>query len=258
MVRLDEGGWQRDLELIPAPAALGRAVEHFWIQKSLPKDVWRVVPDLSAYVIFSITSGPRGCLADCHVVGARSTFFDVPAAGRTLTIGVRLRPGILPQLLRDSAGQLTDRRARLEDIAGRCGARLLNQMSEASPRDAVHRLAQFLAERLDSPTAPAELFDGMTSVSDLAFLLQRSRRSAYNRLSRTIGLAPKRALRIHRLHKALLELNRGRSLAAAAARAGYCDQAHFSRDAAGLLGEPPGVWQRRRHCSFVQDNGEPG
>jgi AraC-like DNA-binding protein len=52
----------------------------------------------------------------------------------------------------------------------------------------------------------------------------------------------------------LFELNRGRSHADAAASAGYSDQSHFSRETVRLLGESSGVWQRRRNCSFVQDN----
>jgi AraC-like DNA-binding protein len=142
----------------------------------------------------------------------------------------------------------------LEDIAGRSGIQLLEQMVEAPPRDAVHRLAQFLSERVNSPTAaPADLLDGVTSVFELAQALHSDRKSAYNRLLRVLGLAPKLALRINRLHRALLLLNRGCSLADAAASAGYSDQAHFSRETVRLLGEPPGKWRHRRNCSFVQD-----
>jgi AraC-like DNA-binding protein len=255
VVRLDEGGWQSDLGLIAPPPELCHAVEHFWLQKPLPKDVWRIVPDISAHVIFSTTHGPGGLVAECRIVGARTTFFDLPAAGRTLTIGARLRPGVLHQLVRDSAVQFTDRSAPLEDIAGRSGARLVEQMVEAPPREAVECLAQFLSVRFASRIAlPADLLDGVTSVFELAQALHRSRRTAYNRLAKAVGLAPKLALRILRLHRALFEWNRGRSRADAAASAGYSDQSHFSRETVLLLGESSGVWQRRRNCSFVQDN----
>jgi AraC-like DNA-binding protein len=101
------------------------------------------------------------------------------------------------------------------------------------------------------------MLDGLTSVRELAQVLQRSRRGAYNRVTEVVGLPPKLALRIHRLHKALFELNKGRSLADAAAIAAYSDQAHFSREAVRLLGESPGVWRRRADCSFVQDSHRP-
>jgi AraC-like DNA-binding protein len=255
MIWLDEGGQQSDLALIPAPPALRHFVEHFWVQKPVPQGVRRIVPDLNAHVICWTTQEPRGISANCHIVGARTTFFDLHAVGRGLTIGARLRPGVLPELVRDSAAQLTDRSAPLRDIAGRSGTRLLEQMVQSSPREAVEHLAQFLSARLASATAPrSDLLHGVTSVFELAQALHRSRRSAYNRLTELVGLAPKLALRIRRLHKALFELNKGRSLADAAAIAAYSDQAHFSRETVCLLGESPGVWRRRRNCSFVQDN----
>ncbi len=253
MIWLDEGGQQSGHPLVPTPPPLRHVVEHFWVQEAAPNDVRRIVPDPNAYVIFSVARGPTGLTADCRIVGARSTFFDVDTAGRELTIGARLRPGVLPRLVRDSAAQFTDRSAPLGDIAGRSGARLLEQMAEAPPRAALAHLAQFLSARFACVTAlPADLLEGVTSVFELAQTLRRSRRSAYNRLTEAVGLAPKLALRIHRLHKALFELNKERSLADAAATAAYSDQSHFSREAVRLLGEPPAVW-RRRHCSFVQD-----
>src|SRR5262245_30527363 len=128
MIWLDQGGQQSDLRLIPAPPALCHVVEHCWVQKSMPKGVRRIVPDLNAHLIFSTTHGSRGLVAACHIVGARSTFFDLNTADRGLTIGARLRPGVLPQLVRDSATKFTDQSVALEDIAGRSGVRLLEQM----------------------------------------------------------------------------------------------------------------------------------
>jgi AraC-like DNA-binding protein len=258
MIRLDEGGQQRDLALIPAPPALTHVVEHFWIQNPAPKGIRRIVPDLSAHLIFWTAAKRRGRYVDGIVVGPRSVFFDLDAVGRKLAIGVRLRPGILPALVRDSASQFTDRSLPLVDIVGRSGARLLQQLAELPPEMAVPRIGDWLAGRLISPAAPGpDLLDGVTSVFELASALQRSRRSAYSRFSDAVGLPPKLALRIHRLHKALFELNQGRSFADAAATAGYSDQAHFGRESVSLLGEPPGMWRRRRDCSFVQDTSRP-
>jgi hypothetical protein len=60
----------------------------------------------------------------------------------------------------------------------------------------------------------------------------------------------------HLSHRALSVLNTGASPADAAARAGYCDQAHFTREATSLLGEPPAAWRNRR-CAFIQDTARP-
>jgi AraC-like DNA-binding protein len=255
VIWIDDGGRQRDLGLIAPPAALHDVVEHFWIQGLLPKQLWRVVPDLSAHVIFSITSAPSGVSASCFVVGARSQYCDINVAGRVLTIGARLKPGALPHLLRDSASQLTDRTVALDSIVGRSGLTLVEEMTEVRQDEALRLFAEFLSARLDSarPLLPQQLIRSVTSVTDLARAVGLSRRGVYDRLSATVGLTPKLALRIDRLHRALFALNTGVSASAAAATADYCDQAHFTREATSLLGETPGAWLRRG-CSILQDS----
>jgi AraC-like DNA-binding protein len=173
--------------------------------------------------------------------------------GRLLTIGARLRPGVLPLLVRDSALHFTDRSISLEDVYGLDATLLIEQMVELSPREALKRLAQFLSKRSGTP-APLSggVPHGITSVSGLAHSLNISRRSVHKRISSTVGLSPKLALRIHRMQGALYELNKGCSLADAAAGAGYSDQAHFTRETVSLLGEPPAAW-RNRGFPFVQD-----
>jgi AraC-like DNA-binding protein len=256
MVWLDEGGHQRDLRLVAAPPELSAVVEHFWIRDTpLPRNVWRIVPDLSAHVIFSITHSRKAALADCCVVGARGQFFDLDVTGRVLAIGARLRPGALPLLVRDSALHFTDRSISLADIYGPDGRWLIDRMVESPPSEALKHLTRFLTRRLGNrPTLFAsDLLRSVTSVNGLADSLRITRRTAYKRISAAVGLPPKLMLRVHRLHGALSELNQGCSLADAAARVGYSDQAHFTREAAALLGEPPAAWRNRRF-PFVQDS----
>jgi AraC-like DNA-binding protein len=254
MIWLDEGGQHCTLPLVASPPGLCEVVEHFWIQETIPKNVWRIVPDVNPHVIFSITQSRKAPAADCCVVGARSQFFDLDVTGRVLTIGARLRPGVLPLLVRDSALHFTDLSIPIEDIYGLEGTWLIEQMVESSPREALKRLAQFLSKRSGTPSPlSAGLPRGITSVSGLAHSLNTSRRSVHKRISSAVGLSPKVALRIHRMHVALYELHKGCSLADAAAGAGYSDQAHFTRETASLLGESPTVW-RNRGFPFVQDN----
>src|SRR5262245_60539425 len=101
VIWLDEGGRQHGLRLVAPPPALIHAVEHLWVHPALPKRAWRVVPDVSAYLIFSLLDTSAGLRADCRVVGARNRYCDIDVGERTLTIGIRLRPGALPCLLRD-------------------------------------------------------------------------------------------------------------------------------------------------------------
>jgi AraC-like DNA-binding protein len=253
MIWLDEGGHDRHVRLIAPPLSLREAVEHFWILGARPRSVWRIVPDASAHVIFAVSQQRSGLVGECHVVGARTTHFDAAVAARTVTIGARLRPGALPLLLHDDADGLTDRRVPLDTIFGRRGLELIEQMTEARSETRVQLLARFLASVMKSPDHG--LFTPMAdagSVGDVARAMRLSRRGVYDRFLREIGLSPKIALRIRRLHRALLAMNRGITLAGVAVESGYSDQAHFTRDAVHLLGESPAIW-RRRSCSFVQD-----
>src|ERR1700679_1395937 len=120
MVWLDEGGLERnELRLITPSGCLAPWVEHFWIQGTydhVPARPWRIVPDFSPHVIFSIESTGRGEeRAWCSVVGAREIYKDIHVARRKLTVGARLRPGALPKLTRSSADLFTDCAFRMED-----------------------------------------------------------------------------------------------------------------------------------------------
>jgi AraC-like DNA-binding protein len=249
MIWLDEGGRQRHARLIAPPPSLREVVDHFWTHQRLPRGAWRVVPDLSAYVIFYLA----GSLTDCRIVGARSTYCDIDVSRRDLTIGVRLRPGALPQLIRDSASQLSDRSESLESVIGSGGRRLTERLADAAPDDRLPLLTQFLSGQL-RPCGQIWPFE-THAVAYLERAWDVSRRAVYDRTLGAIGLAPKRALRIQRLHRALSALHSGATLADVALSAGYCDQSHLTRESVRLLGEPPGDW-RRRGCSIVQDSGE--
>lgn len=247
MIWLDEGGRQRDTPLIAPPPSLRGVVEHFWTHRRPLRATWRVVPDLSAHVIFYLA----GSTAVCRIVGARSVYCDVDVSGRDLTLGVRLRPGALPQLIHDSASRLRDRSGSLESVIGSEGRRLVARLANAAAEDRLPLLTQFLSSRVRSSGQiwPFEAH----AVADLEREWGVSRRAVYDRTLDVIGLAPKRALRIQRLHRALSALHGGTTLAEVALIGGYSDQSHLTREAERLLGESPGEW-RRRGCSIVQDS----
>jgi AraC-like DNA-binding protein len=247
MIWLDEGGRQSETRLIAPPPSLCGAVEHFWIHHRLPRRMWRVVPDLSAHVIVSLS----GSTAVSRIVGARSTFCDIDVSRRDLTIGARLRPGALPQLIRDSASQVSDRWESLESVIGSEGRRLTERVADAAPDDRLPLLTQFLLGQLRPCRRISQI--ATHAVADLEWEWGISRRAVYDRTLGAIGLAPKRALRIQRLHRALSALHTGATLADVALGAGYCDQSHLTRESVQLLGESPGKWRRRRF-SIVQDN----
>jgi AraC-like DNA-binding protein len=176
-------------------------------------------------------------------------YVDIDVAGRYLTVAARLRPGALAILTGVRASELTDRSVQLAELTGPSAGELLDRMSTAPPVDAQRWMATFLRRRF-STTDPewlglGQLLTRSSTVAALAAATGLSKRSLYERSRDCVGLAPKRALRIARLHRALWLADGGQTWSAVAAAAGYADQAHLTRDMQALLGEGPTDWARR-------------
>src|SRR5262245_48451504 len=197
MVRLDEGGAAAaDTRLFAPPPSLRPWVQHVSIQPGpARRAAWRVVPDTSPHVIFAIVRGqPR-----CRLVGARSVFADIDVADREFTIAVRLQPGALPVLLRDSAAALTDRHAVFADaVADGPGYDALPGLTPVAigraPPDGI-------ARRCAGAPGPREshVIAASSRVDDIARHLGLAARRTHAHVVDALGLSPKRALRIHRL-----------------------------------------------------------
>jgi hypothetical protein len=113
MVLLDEGGRGRPHTRLISPVAnLSIWVEHFWIQEGYgpsPNRPWRILPDSSPHLIFSIERGsPQGASASFGIVGARSIYRDIDVTSRTTTVGARLKAGALFELTGLRADIFTD------------------------------------------------------------------------------------------------------------------------------------------------------
>jgi AraC-like DNA-binding protein len=248
MVCLDEGGrGRRAIRLIPARADLQPWVEHFFIQVRIcaERRQWRVVPDTSSHVIFSLTNGKP----HCRLVGSRSSYCDIDTSHRRVTVGARLRPGALVHLTRCAADGLTDGSFPMEDIFGAAGRELGARLAEDTPREALLRLGRFLMAKLDGCQPDFRLERALRlarSVGAAAEMLNISPRTVRARALQVCGLGPKRILRIRRLHRALA--CGAEPLAVwsdVASRTGYADQAHMVREFQSLLGDSPESWRRR-------------
>jgi AraC-like DNA-binding protein len=127
-----------------------------------------------------------------------------------------------------------------------------DDLAALPPIDAVALLLRAVERRCRDARPPCEgtALASASRVEDVARLFGVSARRAHARIVHAVGLSPKRALRIQRLHATLRSVGTGESLIAAAMLAGYSDQAHFTRDARALLGEPPSTWFRRGADSF--------
>jgi len=250
MILLDEAGLGRSIARIIRAGDLETFVEHFWIQDCPHlRDRWRIVPDANGYLIFSARNRPGGIETELFVVGARSHHVDIDVAGRYLTVAARLRPGALTVLTGVRASELTDRSVPLGQLMGYSAGELLERMSMATPIEAQSQMATFLERRFNSANRDllglGRLLIRASTVTGLASAIGVGKRSLYECSRDYVGLAPKRALRIARLHRALWLADGRRTWSAIAAAAGYADQAHLTRDMQALVGEGPTDWSRR-------------
>lgn len=266
MVLLDEGGRGRPHTRLISPVAnLSIWVEHFWIQEGYgpsPNRPWRILPDSSPHLIFSIERGsPQGASASFGIVGARSIYRDIDVTSRTTTVGARLKAGALFELTGLRADIFTDCAFAAEDVFGPTGKQLVDRMRQGSPEDALDHLKVFLGNHLALSRNQVPFHDALQSsrsVGGLARTMNLSQRAVYGRATEVAGIPPKRLLRILRLHRALQHADRGRTWSETAYLAGYADQAHMVRDFKSLLGDSPDAWRRRassdlfkttaRHC----------
>ncbi len=276
MVTLDEGGFGGEFRSIfRPPPALERFVEHSWIQEH-PRDIdgssrsLRIIPDASPHLLLHVfrpspegpTRRPRLAL-----VGPRTVYVDSPLVARRHTVGIRLRPGTLPLLTGLPASDLTDRSARLDEVAGCADPELRERIvdgldPEASRLGMLAWLTETLTHsrdidwRIRCAWQHVRSSGGVGSVRGLSEVTGISRRTLQNVVRAEVGLGPKRMSRIVRLQEALTRAlsEPGRAWSTIATASGYCDQAHLIHDVQELLGESPERFRARGLVEGVADS----
>jgi transcriptional regulator GlxA family with amidase domain len=84
-----------------------------------------------------------------------------------------------------------------------------------------------------------------TPVPELAAAVGLGERQLRRRFAAAVGYGPKTFARVARFRRALYLVRAGEPLAAAAAGAGYADQAHMTREVGALAGRTPGALAAR-------------
>jgi AraC-like DNA-binding protein len=213
------------------PPGWEHAVACLWEQRVARARIQRVVPDAHADVL--IYDSGR-----VEIVGlADAVALPALAAGTTLC-GVRLRPEAVGAAIRTPASNLRNLTVPAEELLGSRQARRL-----ADPRglDAWVR-----GVRSDGQVADAVRLLGAHSVEQVAGLLGVSCRHLRRMLLAQVGLAPKAFQQVVRLQRFVCAADRGAPLAAAAADAGYADQAHLTREVRRFAGLTPAMLVRER------------
>lgn len=95
---------------------------------------------------------------------------------------------------------------------------------------------------------------GTAKVRDVAAEVGWSSRHLAEEFTSVVGLAPKTVARIMRFERSTALVAGGHDLAVVAARSGFADQAHMTREWRRLAGTPPGRWMQDDVLASVQDS----
>ena len=191
---------------------------------------------------------PDGCMdlvwsgAELFVAGpdtAPHPFTRVPGIAVT---GLRFHPGVLPALLGAPAAALRDARVPLDALhpvlARRARAAL---ETGVAPAAVLAALAARLPGGSPEPglRAAAALLSRGASAAQTADALGWSTRTLHRHSLAAFGYGPAMLRRVLRFRRAVTLLDAGHAPADVAARAGYADQPHLSREVRALGGASP-------------------
>jgi len=222
-----------------APAPLSTSFLCFWNQTIIgSQGVYehRVLPDGCIDIVFINDELPV-------VAGPWTVSFVVRLAAGTRVTGARLRPGRASCLLGIPASELLNQSPPIAAVKGTVEdmrfERVIQQSNAAARRRA---LAEVLLASVET-SAPFDraVLSGIEwlsrnphgRVQQLSRWIGIGERQLHRRFSTAIGYGPKMfqsVLRFQRLLKTARETGAGQGLADLAARAGYADQAHMTRD----------------------------
>lgn len=246
-----------------SPFALARFVEDLRAVAPPPGQAFdlKCLPDGRTTLLFrALENGRKG---DVWVVGPRTRALFKSKTDVARTVTLRFKPGWSVPLLGVAASELTDRVVPLEDVWGRAGRELCDQLLAArSQADAMDRIARALALRVDHMVETASgqlarravrLLEGgevrIESVADRLGVTARHLRRAF---TENVGVGPKEFARIVRLQRAVRMAATSCDWARIAADAGYYDQAHLIADFRQLVGFTPGAFFKRAGGRMTQ------
>ncbi|WP_446220234.1 helix-turn-helix domain-containing protein [Micromonospora sp. IBHARD004] len=215
------------------PAALPGAVRWTSVSDGAPA---RVLPDGCLDLLWSSRSGLLVAGPD------RTAYLTDPTPGERW-VGLRLPPGIGPAVFGVPADELRDRRVPLDALWGRAATDVAERLGE---RPTAVGLEAVVAARLAAAGGPdplgvrvAALLAAGTGVTATAAEVGLGPRALHRRSLSLFGYGPKTLARILRMQRALALARTGTPLAEVAARSGYADQAHLTRDVRELAGASP-------------------
>jgi AraC-like DNA-binding protein len=205
------------------------------------------LPDGRTALIVRVLDDGRGdvCIAGPRT---RAQFKDATQVTRALMLEVK--PGWAASLFGVAASAVRDHIVPLEDLWGRAGADLSDELLAArSVPETLAPLSRAIATRMQDAIEPASarvarravrLFEGgevrVERVADRLGITARHLRRAF---TESVGIAPKELVRALRLQRAVRAATVSSDWSRIATDAGYYDQAHLIGDFRDLLGFTP-------------------
>lgn len=245
-------------EELPPPPDLRGLVHRLWILRGRAAaggPFQRAMPDGRAELIFNLAD-PFECLEGQQpslqplalVVGPSRRAMAIRPTGQVDLVGVRFRPEGLAAWLRVRGGEVADMAFALDDLPAPIDGTLAEQLASVDgtrERAALlgrhlRRAASRSSDRRLSAAVDMVLRGGRTRPDAMARAVGMSRRQLGRLFRDRIGIGPKSLMRVGRFQRLLQGLE-GASprLAALAARTGYFDQAHMTRDFRLFAGTTP-------------------
>jgi AraC-like DNA-binding protein len=233
-----------------APVALRGQVACLWV--SVVPDTGAPVPSLILPDACSDLIWEQG--VGSYVAGPDTGPVRTPARPGAVVVGVRFRPAAGGQVLGVPLSELRDQRVSLEDLpvdaAGDLSPALSPALAAARLLDTAGRLVADSAPDHAVKAAVGLLRDPAARTEEVAAHVGLSERQFRRRAHAAVGYGPKtlqRVLRFQRLVRLIDAAAGPVDLAGAAARLGYADQPHLTRDCAALSGlTPVALAQARR------------
>jgi AraC-like DNA-binding protein len=237
--------WDAGYREFAPPAALRPSVSCLWVGVAPPTEhrTTVVLPDACVDLIWEQGRG-------AYVAGPDTGPAPATSPPGTIIAGVRFAPGAAGAALRMPMSALLDQRVDAAYLGCRSGASLAHllpgSLDPGAALGVLIRVAGLMATEGPADPLVAEaarlLRRGPVQAEQVAGHLAVSERQLRRRCQAAVGYGPatlRRVLRFRRFVSWADAGARGTDLAGAAARLGYADQAHLTRECVRLAGLTP-------------------
>lgn len=230
-----------------------RAYEHV----ALPTPALVVVIDLAEGLLLHGLGNDASVRFGISAAGVCSEPARVHEGGTSHGVMVYLTPLGARAMLGLPAAQLVNQAIELSDVLGPAASQLREAMQEAGDwacLDVLHgwllrRLPQHRPESVGLEAWDCIMAGAAYRVATLAAETGWSARYLHAEMRKEIGLSPRTLLSVKRFAESVEDVRRGRNLAGVAARHGYADASHLTREWHRFTGLSPTGWRENERAS---------